>query len=122
MRPRGWYLLGGLTAVIGLLIAVGTFVSSPAGSPRDYVAERYARTAAQDIGTDALAYRSDMSPTEVAADMAGEWEPADRYVDGSGVYLRYAEDSVVILPLAVGSLIMVERMRTAHQRYYGIVG
>lgn len=121
MKARGWYLIGGLTAVVGLIIAL-TAAFGGNSSPREYVEGRYTRAADRDLGSDAMAFRSDQPPTEVAADLAGAWEPADRYVDGSGVYLRYADDSVVIVPLALGSLILVERMRTAHPRYYGIVG
>jgi hypothetical protein len=43
-------------------------------------------------------------------------------VDGSGVYLQYADDAIVILPLAAGSLILVEKLATAYPRYHSVVG
>lgn len=54
--------------------------------------------------------------------MTDAWKPADQYVDGSGVYLRYDDDSVVILPVAAGSVILLERLSTAYPRYHSTVG
>ncbi|HZN19295.1 MAG TPA: DUF4247 domain-containing protein [Micromonosporaceae bacterium] len=121
MRPRTWFVLAGLLAVAGLVVG-GTAVALGDLSPRRYVANHYSRVPAEDIGTDAVAYRSSRQPDQVAADVTGRWQPAAKYVDGSGVYLRYAEDTVVILPFAAGSLILVERLTTAYARYYGHVG
>ncbi|MFC0527544.1 DUF4247 domain-containing protein [Phytohabitans kaempferiae] len=119
---RRWFVVGIGLAVVGAIVAaVGVFTGS--FSPRGYVADNYSRAAARDIGTDALAYTSAKAPSEVADQISGVWTPADRYVDASGVYLRYDDDSVVILPLAaVGSLILVEKMTTAYPRYHGTVG
>jgi hypothetical protein len=121
VKPRVYFIAAGVIGLVGLLVA-GCALFAGDFSPRGYVADSYPRAAARDIGNDAKAYTSDRPPSEVAADIAGAWEPADRYVDGSGVYLRYADDSVVILPLALGSLILIESMRTAYPRYYGIIG
>ena len=76
--------------------------------------------AGDDIGDDVVAYTSSGTPSEVAERISGAWEPADRYVDGSGVYLRYDEDAVVVLPAAIGSLILVERLTTAYPRYHAL--
>jgi hypothetical protein len=121
MRHRTWFVLAGALVLVGALVAgfatlYGNF------SPRGYVADNYTRTASEDIEDDALAYTSKKTPSEVAQEISNAWEPADQYVDGSGVYMRYADDSVVILPLAVGSLILVERLTTAYPRYYSVVG
>jgi len=121
VKPRVYFIAAGVIGLVGLLVA-GCALFAGDFSPRGYVADQYQRSAAHDIGGDALAYTSNQSPSEVAANIAGQWEPADRYVDGSGVYLRYADDAVVILPLALGSLILIEAMRTAYPRYYGIIG
>ncbi len=43
-------------------------------------------------------------------------------VDASGVYLRYADDAIVILPAAVGSLILVEKVDSAYRRHHSHVG
>jgi hypothetical protein len=121
MTYRKWFVVGAVLALAGLLVAgVGTLYGS--FTPRGYVADRFQRSTADDIGRDAVAYTSAKAPSEVADQITDAWQPADRYVDGSGVYLRYNDDSIVILPAAVGSLILVERMVTAYPRYYGIVG
>lgn len=121
MTHRKLFVIAGMLALVGVLVAgfatlYGNF------SPRGFVADNYARSAADDIDDDALAYTSDKAPSKVAEELTGAWEPADQYVDASGVYLRYADDAVVILPLAAGSLILVEKLRTAYPRYHGAVG
>jgi hypothetical protein len=114
-------VVGAAFAVIGALVAVfaifyGNF------SPRGYVEDRYTRASGQDIGRDAIAYTSYKSPSQVADEVTGAWQPASHFVDGSGVYLRYDDDSVVILPVAAGSLILLEKLSTAYPRYHSTVG
>ncbi|MFI6821227.1 DUF4247 domain-containing protein [Micromonospora sp. NPDC050187] len=121
MTYRRWFVVGAAFAVIGVLVAAfaifyGNF------SPRGYVEDRYTRATSQDIGRDAIAYTSTKRPSEVADEVTDAWKPADQYVDGSGVYLRYDDDSVVILPVAAGSLILLERVSTAYPRYHSTVG
>lgn len=121
MTYRRWFVVGTAFAVIGALVAAfavfyGNF------SPRGYVEDRYTRASAQDIGRDAVAYTSSKSPSQVADEVTDAWKPADQYVDASGVYLRYDDDSVVILPVAAGSLILLERLSTAYPRYRSTVG
>lgn len=122
MAYRRWFVIGIGLALVGVLVA-GVGLLTGSFSPRGYVSDNFARATGQDIGRDALAYTSSKAPSAVADQITGVWEPAERYVDGSGVYLRYDDDAVVILPLAaVGSLILVEKMTTAYPRYYGTVG
>ncbi|MGN9803133.1 DUF4247 domain-containing protein [Micromonospora sp. L32] len=121
MTYRRWFVVGVGFAVIGALVAAfaifyGNF------SPRGYVEDRYTRATSQDIGGEAVAYTSDKTPSQVAQDVTEAWQPADQYVDGSGVYLRYDDDSVVILPIATGSVILLESLRTAYPRYHSTVG
>ena len=121
MTYRRWFVVGVCFAVIGALVAAfaifyGSF------SPRGYVQDRYSRATGRDIGGDAIAYTSGKAPSLVAKEVSDAWQPADQYVDGSGVYLRYDDDSVVILPLAAGSLILLERLNTAYPRYHRTVG
>ncbi|HEX5598260.1 MAG TPA: DUF4247 domain-containing protein [Micromonosporaceae bacterium] len=121
MTYRRWFLIGGVFALIGaLLLAFGLAYGN--FSPRGYVESTFTRAPAHDIGHDAIAYTSGQAPSEVAAEITGAWRPADQYVDASGVYLRYNDDSVVILPAAAGSLILLERLTTAYPRYYSTVG
>ncbi|MER7416759.1 DUF4247 domain-containing protein [Micromonospora peucetia] len=121
MTYRRWFVVGVAFAVIGALVAAfaifyGNF------SPRGYVEDRYSRAASRDIGGSAVAYTSTRSPSLVAKEVTDAWQPADQYVDGSGVYLRYDDDSVVILPIAAGSVILLERMSSAYPRYHSTVG
>ncbi|MEH1098643.1 DUF4247 domain-containing protein [Micromonospora sp. CPCC 205561] len=121
MTYRRWFVVGVAFAVIGALVAAfaifyGNF------SPRGYVEDKYTRAASRDIAGNAVAYTSTRSPSQVAKEVTEAWQPADQYVDGSGVYLRYDDDSVVILPIAAGSVILLERMRTAYPRYHSTVG
>ncbi|WP_433128105.1 DUF4247 domain-containing protein [Micromonospora sp. CA-240977] len=121
MTYRRWVVAGVAVAVIGALVASFAIVNGTF-SPRGYVQDRYNRTASRDIGRDAIAYTSSKSPTRVAKELTDAWKPDDRYVDGSGVYLRYDDDSVVILPIATGSVVLLESMNTAYPRYHSTVG
>jgi hypothetical protein len=120
MTHRKLFLLGGVVALLGILLA-GIGIFSGSFSPRGYVAKQFTRAAAHDIGRDAKAYTSGKAPSVVSKQITSAWKPADQYVDASGVYLRYKEDAVVILPRGSGSLILVEPVRTAARRYYGTV-
>ncbi|MGN9811882.1 DUF4247 domain-containing protein [Micromonospora sp. BQ11] len=121
MTYRRWFVVGTVFAVIGALVAAFALLYGNF-SPRGFVEDRYSRAAARDIGGDAVAYTSTKDPSTVAQEVSQAWQPADQYVDGSGVYLRYDDESVVILPLAAGSLILLERLSTAYPRYHSTVG
>lgn len=121
MKYRRWFIVGAAFTLIGVLVA-GFAVFSGSFSPRGFVKDKYTRAASQDIGRQAIAYTSRKSPSAVSKEITKAWKPADQYVDGSGVYLRYDDDSVVILPTAAGSLILLEKMTTAYPRYHSTVG
>jgi hypothetical protein len=121
MTYRRWFVVGVGSAVIGALVAAFAIFYGNL-SPRGYVQDHYQRATGQDIGRDAIAYTSAKAPSQVAKDVTDAWQPADQYVDGSGVYLRYDDDSVVILPIATGSVILLERLGTAYPRYHSTVG
>jgi hypothetical protein len=121
MTPhRRWIIVGIALALTGVLVAGWATVYGNF-SVRGYVADRFQRSTTNDIGGDATAYTSGSAPTTVAAQITKAWEPADEVVDASGVYLRYADDAVVILPAAVGSLILVEKASTAYNRHHSHV-
>ncbi len=121
MTPhRKLFVFGIALALAGVLVAgfavfVGNF------SARGYVADKFTRSTSDDIGNDAIAYTSSKAPTQVAAQIRNVWEPADEVVDASGVYLRYSDDAIVILPAAIGSLILVEKVSTAYARHHSHV-
>jgi hypothetical protein len=120
MTAKRWYILAALVAAAGLLLASVAFFSG-SFSPRGYVEASYDRAAERDIGDEAEAHVSAHSPDVVAAEITEEWEPAARHADASGVYLRYADDAIVIVPLATGSLILVEKVSSAYRRYHSHV-
>ncbi|ASW53030.1 DUF4247 domain-containing protein [Plantactinospora sp. KBS50] len=118
---RRWLVLGAAVSLVGVLVAgyglvAGTFTA------RSYVRGHYARSVGHDIGREAVAYTSSLPPSRVTRDVTGAFHPSDRYADASGTYLRFGDDSVVIRPLAAGSVILLEKMGTAYPRYHGIVG
>ena len=107
MTYRRWFVFGVAFAVIGALVAsfaifYGSF------SPRGFVEDKYSRTSSLDIGSQAKAYTSPKAPSVVSKEITDAWQPADQYVDASGVYLRYDDDAVVIKPNNTGSVILVE--------------
>jgi hypothetical protein len=119
---RIWYLIPACLAAAGLLLFGVAACSGGGLSPRSYVDGHYQRAAARDIGGEALAYTSGRPPSKVAEEISRAWSPAGRYADGSGVYLRYSTDSVVLRPDGTGTLILVEAVRTAYRRYAGTLG
>ncbi|MGW0435189.1 DUF4247 domain-containing protein [Micromonospora sp. NPDC003197] len=121
MKYRRWIIVGTAFALIGVLVA-GFAVFYGNFSPRGYVKDKYTRAASHDIGRQATAYTSRKSPSAVSDEITKAWKPADQYVDGSGVYLRYDDDSVVIKPIAGGSVILLEKMSSAYPRYHSTVG
>lgn len=121
MTYKKWIVAGVALGLVGVLVA-GVALFAGNFSVRGYVKDTYARAAGQDIGDDALAYTSKLRPSQVSDQITDAWKPADQYVDASGVYLRYDDDSVVILPIAAGSLILLEKVSTAYPRYHSVVG
>jgi len=118
---RTLYLVAACLGALGLLLG-SCAVFSGSFSPKSYVSQHYTRAASQDIDDDARAYTSSKPPSRVAEEITSNWEPAGRYTDGSGIYLRYSNDSVVLKPNGTGTLILVEGLRTAYGRYAGVVG
>lgn len=121
MTYRRWFVFGAAFALIGAIFA-GYALLYGNFSPRGYVQNHYQRAPGHDIGQQAVAYTSTESPSLVAERITKAWKPADEYVDASGVYLRYDDDSVVVMPVAAGSLILLEAVSTAYPRYHSVVG
>src|SRR5262245_50787388 len=97
-------------------------LTNGAGSPQRFVAATYQRSPGRDLdGGIARAYTSSRPPTVVAKEITDKWRPADRRADGSGIYLRYADDVITIVPAASGSLILIEGTRSAFRRYAAVV-
>jgi hypothetical protein len=115
------FIVAAVLGVVGFGASVFGIANS-SFSPNSYVSSHYTRAARYDLGRDARAYTSARSPLLVSQQITKAWRPTYRYNDGSGYYLRYGDDSVVIRPQGAGSLILLEKMRTANARYFGVVG
>jgi hypothetical protein len=123
MKPKFWFVLAGLAAVLALIIGLVTIFSTGTG-PRGYVANSYTRAAHLDLSGDSdnRAYTSPKPPNVVAYEISSKWQPQSQYTDSSGIYLRYSGDAVVIKPQAPGSVIHVMDVDHAYRRYHSHVG
>lgn len=67
MKPKFWFVIAGMAAVLALIIALVTIFSTGTG-PRGYVANHYTRAAQLDKpgDDDNKAYTSSRKPSEVA--------------------------------------------------------
>ncbi|MGW1677559.1 DUF4247 domain-containing protein [Saccharopolyspora sp. NPDC002376] len=123
MKPKFWFALAGVAAVLALIIGL-VAVFSTGTSPRGYIANNYTRAANLDLSGDAdnRAYTSPKAPSAVAFEISKKWRPQSQYTDSSGIYLRYSDDAVVIKPHQRGSVIHVMDARHAYHRYHSHVG
>lgn len=124
MKPHFWFIIAGVAGALALVVGLTTAFSTGTG-PRSYVDHNYTRAervdnTAQTRG--ARSYTSPKPPTQVAADISNHWRPQNRYADGSGIYLRYANDAVVIKPHNGGSLIQVMKAQRAYHHFFPIIG
>ncbi|MEV4641111.1 DUF4247 domain-containing protein [Actinoplanes sp. NPDC049548] len=117
----GLYALAFAGLLAGLVLT-GAALLAGGGSPAGLVVDRYRRDPARDIDGQARAFVATEPVSRVTAEVIDAWRPAARHVDASGVYLRYADDTVVIRPLAGGgTLILVEATSTAYPRYRSVL-
>lgn len=116
------FAIAGVLGVVGAGMA-GVGLAGAGASPRSYVSSHYTRASRYDIGGDAVAYTSPLPPSTVSRSISNAWRPTYNYSTGGSYFLRYDDDSVVVKAAAgVGSLILLEKMRTAYTRYAPIVG
>lgn len=123
MKPKFWFVIAGMVAVLALLIALMSIFSTGTG-PRSYVAKNYTRAEQLDIrgDDDNKAYTSRKAPSVVSREITSTWEPIAQRVEGSGIYLRYNDDGVIIQPRRNGSVIHVMEIEQAYRHYHGVVG
>ncbi|QUG99829.1 DUF4247 domain-containing protein [Saccharopolyspora erythraea] len=123
MKPRLWFLLGGICAVLALVIALVMIFSTGTG-PRGYVSNHYQRAAHLDLrgDDDNRAYTSPLTPSVVSRDITSRWKPIAQAADTSGIYLRYKDDAVIVQPRDRGSVIHVMDVDHAYHRYHSHVG
>ncbi|MBC6457806.1 DUF4247 domain-containing protein [Actinomadura sp. HBU206391] len=112
---KKWYIAGGLVAGLGVIALVASLLTG-GSSPRGWIAKNYTRTA-----TDT--YRASGAPTKVASDITRKFRPSERADDPAGVFLRYSNLVVAVLPDGVmGSRITVDDADRGYRRYYNYVG
>lgn len=118
-----WFLFAGIAVFLTLIIALVTVFAGGSG-PRGYVADNYERASHLDLSgdDDNRAYTSPKPPTTVAREITAKFRPLSQHADGSGVYLRYSEDAVVIQPRGSGSVIHVLDVDDAYRRYHTFIG
>ena len=109
----------------GALILVASALALPGcgvgGSVRDYVQDNYQREG--DRSERPAAYRSEKPPSATAADIARARRPADRRTTPSGVFLRYRDDLVGVVPRAGGgSRVLVDYERHGYGFFFPYVG
>ena len=123
MKPKFWFVLAGVAALLALVLAI-VAIASTGSSVRSYVADHYTRAAHLDEPGNArnAAYTSPKRPSEVAQEITARWRPQSRYTDSTGIYLRYPDDAVVIRPYQSGSVIHVLDDDYAYRRYHSHVG
>ncbi|TWF92422.1 DUF4247 domain-containing protein [Saccharopolyspora dendranthemae] len=123
MKPRYWFVIAALAAVLALIVGLVMIFSTGSG-PRGYVAHHYTRAAQLDIAgdDDNEAYTSPKPPSVVATEITRKWRPQSQSADSSGVYLRYSGDAVIIQPHQRGSVIHLMDADRAYRRYHSHVG
>ena len=109
---------------LGLLGLIFTIASH--GGVRDFIAEEYRALPEEKLDERAKptkVYASTDTVTETAKDIAKAHKPAERRTAPEGVFLRYSDDIVSILPMAAGaSRILVDDDNTGYRRNYFFVG
>jgi len=123
MKPKWWFVIAGLLLVIVLIVSLNLFVFSGT-SAASYVAKNFERVQTQQehYGKRTRTYQSDKQPTDVAAQIVDEWQPQSQHADGSGIYLRYPGDAIVIQPKQSGSRILVMEPRRAYGFFFVHIG
>jgi hypothetical protein len=103
-------LLASLGAVILLIAMFGGKVS-----PRDHIAKKYTKVSA---GT----YKSPKSPLQVSNEIIRRHKTKERVYSPAGVFLRYHNVVVGILPDGRGSRITMDTPARGYARYHSYVG
>lgn len=120
-RPAPWPRTQRVLAAVLAVAAVVGFVSLVHnGSPRSWIRHHYAQQS-RDGSSEVLS--SPQSVTATAKRIRTAWKPAQELVDPSGVFLRYHDLIVAIVPTAsTGSTIYLDDQQTGYAHWYGYVG
>lgn len=120
MRPKGWFIVAGVLGVVALIATI-TIVTTDRGA-RSFVESTYTKASAEGDSPTVSAYRSDSPPSVVAKEIIADTTPVNQSADGSGVYLRYPEEVIAILPRDGGSLIQVDTVERSYNQYHSHIG
>lgn len=112
MKP--WLVGAGLLASLGALILVLALFAGRV-SPRDDIADDYRKVA---DGT----YASGKPPLRVAEEIVSKHKTDERIYTPNGIYLRYYDVVVGILPDGNGSRITLDTPERGYARYHSSVG
>ena len=115
---------GRRSALVALVVAGAVLGGCAGGSVRDVVADDY-EFVERERGRDgsSLVYRSDTPPTRTAAEISDRLSPGEQRVTESGVFLRYSDDYVGIVPdQRGGSRIYVDDERRGYAHFYPFIG
>lgn len=94
------------------------------GSIREVIASNY-EFVREDRNREGVSrtYHSDLPPSRTAADITAQLEPGDRRLTGSGIFLRYANDFVGVVPDGRGgSRVFLDDERRGYAHFYPFVG
>ncbi|MGI5167506.1 DUF4247 domain-containing protein [Spirillospora sp. CA-253888] len=106
---------GGLLAALGVVILLAALLTG-GSSPKKWIAGNYAKAGP---GT----YRSPDTTLRTAQRISAKFRPADRASDPTGVYLRYRDLVVGVLPQAGGGArITLDTPARGYARYHSSVG
>lgn len=122
MTNKRLWRVGLVVLAVGLVFVA--LLATRLGSVRGWIDDRYAKVEEPlDPELDSSeVYAASAAPRVVASDIADRWKPAERLVDPSGVFLRYADEIVAVTPAEEGSRIYVDDEENGYARWYGHVG
>ncbi|TDC78216.1 DUF4247 domain-containing protein [Actinomadura sp. 7K507] len=111
---KGPLIGAGLLASLGAItLLIATFAGKV--SPRDDIADDYKKVSDR-------TYSSEKSPLVVAGEIVDENKTDERVYTPNGIYLRYYNAVVGVLPSAGGSRITVDDPDRGYARYHAAVG
>ena len=116
-------VIAALLSGVGILGLVLTLTGG--NSVRDHIKSTYRFTGTERVegaAKDSLLYASEQPPSTTAADISDARKPADRRVTESGVFLRYQDDIVSVVPRTGGSQVIVDDEEGGYRRNYLFVG
>jgi hypothetical protein len=111
---KGPLIGAGLMALLGAVILLIAMFGGKV-SPRDYITKNYKKVSA---GT----YQSSKTPLQVSETIVDKYKTKERVYTPAGVFLRYHNAVVGVLPDGKGSRITLDTPDRGYARYHSYVG